>query len=54
MFYWIYDVPTTTLALMFAVAFIGFSWLGALFILPVVRSFVRNRIGDTNNDVAAR
>ncbi len=51
MFYWIYDVPTPTLALMFAAAFIGFSWLGALFIRPVMRSFVRNRIGDTNNDV---
>jgi len=51
MFYWIYDIPTAQLAVIFAAVFIGFSWLGALFIRPLMRAFVRNRMESTNNDV---
>jgi hypothetical protein len=51
MFYWIYDIPTQTLAVWFAAAFIGFSWLGALFIRPLLRAFVRTREGASRNEV---
>jgi hypothetical protein len=50
-FYWIYDIPTTTLAGLFAAAFIGFSWFGALFIRPLLRMFVPNRVAGSNNEV---
>lgn len=43
MFYWIYDVPSTTLALMITGAFVGFSWVGAVLIRPILRAFLRKR-----------
>jgi len=43
MFFWIYDVPSTTLALMITGAFVGFSWIGAMFIRPILRAFLRKR-----------
>jgi hypothetical protein len=43
MFFWIYDVPSTTLALMITGAFVGFSWIGAVFIRPILRAFLRKR-----------
>jgi hypothetical protein len=49
--YWIYDIPTSTLAVLFAVVFVGFSWLGAIFIRPFLRVFVRTRVGVSNNEV---
>jgi hypothetical protein len=50
-FYWIYDIPTIHLACLFAAVFIGVSWLGALLVRPMMRIFVRSRVGATNNDV---
>ena len=43
MFYWIYDVPSTTLALLITGAFVGFSWIGAVLIRPILRAFLRKR-----------
>ena len=43
MFYWIYDVPSTTLALIITGAFVGFSWIGAVLIRPILRAFLRKR-----------
>ncbi len=43
MFYWIYDVPSTTLALIITGAFVGFSWIGAVFVRPILRAFLRKR-----------
>jgi hypothetical protein len=43
--YWIYDVPTPTLALLFALVFVGFSWLGTVLIRPLLRPFIRSRNG---------
>ena len=43
MFYWIYDIPSTTLALMITGAFVGFSWIGAILIRPILRAFLRKR-----------
>jgi hypothetical protein len=50
-FYWIYDIPIPQLAILFAVAFVGFSWLGAIFIRPLLRAFVRTRMGTSCNEV---
>jgi hypothetical protein len=50
-FYWIYDIPTPQLAGMFALAFVGFSWLGAIFIRPLLRWMVRTRMGTSSNEV---
>ena len=41
MFYWIYDLPSWTVALLFAFVFIGFSCFGAIFIRPLLRLFLR-------------
>ncbi len=45
MFYWIYDLPTWTVAIIFAVVFIAISWFGAIFIRPVLRLLLRNQPG---------
>lgn len=45
MFYWIYDIPTSTLAGLFAAAFVGFSWFGAIFIRPLLRLFIGTQPG---------
>ena len=50
MFYWIYDLSTWTVAFLFAALFIGFNWLGAIFIRPFLRMFLRGQ-EDTNNIV---
>jgi hypothetical protein len=49
MFYWIYDLPTPAMAGWFAVVLVGFSWIGALLIRPLLRPFVRARLGATND-----
>jgi hypothetical protein len=41
MFYWIYDIPNQTLGVLFAVTFVGASWLATIFIRPFIRPFVR-------------
>jgi len=43
MFYWIYDVPSWKLAILFVSAFVLFSWLGAIFFRPVLRVFLKRR-----------
>src|ERR1700724_1774759 len=45
MFYWIYDIPTWTVAALFAVTFVGLSWFGAIFICPLLRLFFREQAG---------
>jgi hypothetical protein len=40
MFYWIYDISTVWLAVLMAVVFVGFSWLGCLFVRPVLHKRV--------------
>ena len=45
MFYWIYDVPTTTLAFLFSASFVGFTWAGTLLVRPFLRVFVRRQQG---------
>jgi hypothetical protein len=45
MFFWSYDIPGARLALLIAVAFVAFSWVGAILRRPVLRLFVRSRSG---------
>jgi hypothetical protein len=49
MFYWIYDISTETLAVLMTIIFVGFSWLGAIVVRPILRLFVRSISG--TNDV---
>jgi hypothetical protein len=48
-FYWIYDIPTESLAVLMTVIFVGFSWLGCILVRPILRIFVRS--GPGTNDV---
>lgn len=45
---WLYNMPTSLMVTMFSAAFIGISWIGAIFIRPFLRVFVR-REPDLNN-----
>lgn len=45
MFFWIYDIPITQLALMLSGGFVLFYWVGCLLIRPFLRMFVRGRSG---------
>ncbi|MGC1345490.1 MAG: hypothetical protein WA863_05170 [Methyloceanibacter sp.] len=40
MFYWIYDVPTLWVIVLFEAAFVGVCWLGTLFLRPAARSWL--------------
>lgn len=42
---WLYDMPTMGLAGLFAAVFVGFTWLGVLFIRPFVRLLLRRQAG---------
>lgn len=42
---WLYDMPTMGLASLFAAVFVGFTWLGVLFIRPFVRLLLRRQAG---------
>jgi hypothetical protein len=44
-FYWIYDISTESLAILFAVVFVGFFWLGCILLRPLLRLLVRSRVG---------
>jgi hypothetical protein len=44
-FYWIYDIPTPTLAVIMAVLFVGYFWAGCILVRPILRLFVRARTG---------
>lgn len=43
--YWVYDIPTASLALLFAVVFVGFTWLGIVFVKPFLRLLLRPQGG---------
>jgi hypothetical protein len=49
MFYWIYDLSNTQLALMIAGAFVLYFWAGCILVRPVLRLFVRS--GSGTNDI---
>jgi hypothetical protein len=51
MFGWIYDTPLTVAASLMALLFVGFTWLGSIFLAPILRLFVRSRAGATNDIV---
>lgn len=40
--YWLYDVPPARLALLFIAVFVGFYWLGAIIVRPLLRQFVKH------------
>jgi hypothetical protein len=42
-FYWIYDIPTGALAVLFAVLFVGVTWLGIVLTRPHVRRWVESQ-----------
>jgi hypothetical protein len=46
---WIYELPSWTVAFLFAATFIGVNWLGALFVRPVLKILIGKRQG--SNDV---
>ena len=41
MFYWIYDLPPLWVIVLFEAVFVGVFWLGALFLRPFVRAWLR-------------
>ena len=41
MFFWIYDIPTWQLGLLFAVLFVGVSWAGILFVSPFLKLWLK-------------
>ena len=43
--YWVYDIPTASLALLFAAVFVGFTWLGIVFVKPFLRLLLRHQGG---------
>ena len=45
MFYWIYDMPNESLAILMAAVFVGFYWIGCILVRPIMRMFVRSRAG---------
>jgi hypothetical protein len=47
--YWIYDIPPYKAALLFIAVFVGFYWLGSIFLRPLLRQFVKNTPGQ--NDI---
>ena len=50
MFYWIYDIPTQSLAILLAGVFVVFSVVGCVLIRPILRLFVPRR-SETNDVV---
>jgi len=49
MLYWVYDLTTTTFAILMIAVFVVFYWLGAIFVRPFLRQFIKNTRGA--NDV---
>jgi hypothetical protein len=45
MFYWIYDIPTWKLGLLFAVLFVGATWAGILLISPFLKIWLKGQEG---------
>jgi len=44
-FFWVYDIPPRRLALLLIAVFVGFYWLGVIFVRPILRQFVKNTRG---------
>jgi hypothetical protein len=42
-FYWIYDLSTWSLVLLFVVVGVAFTWTGTIFVRPFLRAFVRRQ-----------
>jgi hypothetical protein len=42
---WIYNIPTTLMVMMFSAVFVGITWIGIIFIRPLLRMFVRSQPG---------
>jgi hypothetical protein len=42
---WLYDLPTSAMVTLFSVIFVGFTWLGAIFIRPFLRLLLRSQPG---------
>lgn len=42
---WLYDLPTAVMVSLFSLAFVGFTWVGAIFIRPFLRLLVRSQPG---------
>ena len=45
MFYWIYDIPTWQLGLLFAMLFVGTTWIGVLFVSPILKFWLKSQAG---------
>jgi hypothetical protein len=45
MFFWIYDFPTWQLGLIFALLFLGITWLGILFVSPFLKVWLKGQEG---------
>jgi hypothetical protein len=45
MFYWIYDISTPNLGALFALVFVGVTWLATIFVRPFIRPFVGSSPG---------
>jgi hypothetical protein len=45
MFYWIYDIPSWQLGVLFALLFVGTTWLGILFVSPILNLWFRSQEG---------
>jgi hypothetical protein len=43
MFYWLHDLPTWGMVLLISSVFLAITWLGTLFIRPVLRAFLRSQ-----------
>jgi len=45
MFFWIYDIPTWQLGLIFALLFVGITWIGILFVSPFLKLWLKGQEG---------
>ncbi len=45
MLYWLYDLPTWTMVVLVNLVFVLFTWLGAIFLRPLLRVVVRKQAG---------
>src|SRR5262245_9179055 len=45
MFYWIYDIPTWPMVGVFCLFFVGITWLGILFVRPILRALLGRHSG---------
>ena len=43
MFYWIYDYPSSWIGVLFAIVFVGFTWLGIIVLRPLIRSWIHGK-----------